>query len=304
MNLFRSDPSSTDDDSISKSNSARVPLQADILSKAPPQRKDSAGTRPGDSAPTKHLNLGEPHTHISEDEVLSILAEGEMQEVQILPHSSNYNLLTLVQLDDVELPAVYKPQRGETPLWDFTTGTLCKREVAAYLVSKALGWSLIPPTALRQGNFGLGSVQLYIEHDSQAHYFTVQDDARYTDILRKLAIFDFITNNADRKSGHCLIDRAGRLWAIDHGICFHHEYKLRTVIWGYSGSSIEPTFMRDLDRMRAILSDSKHAYTARLGRLLSVDEQLAMIQRVDHLIARGVYPTPLPHRRNYPWPPV
>ncbi|MEM7134726.1 MAG: SCO1664 family protein [Chloroflexota bacterium] len=287
------------------------PSDSHPLSKdeSPSEEGLSTSEESGETSLASHAEdvdlISTPSAHqMTEGEICQILQHGEMDDIQMLPYSSNYNLLTLVTLDGMELTAVYKPQQGESPLWDFTSGTLCKREVAAYVVSSALGWSLIPPTILRDGNYGIGSVQLYIEHDDSKHYFTVQEDERFASILRKLALFDFITNNADRKSGHCLIDIDGRLWAIDHGICFHHEYKLRTVIWEFSGNPIEPEILNDLELLRSVLDQPTNSYTASLSQLLSSSEQLAMVQRLELLLESGTYPTPLPHRRNYPWPPV
>lgn len=241
---------------------------------------------------------------LTEEQVLQTLAVGEMAEKGLLPYSSNHSFLIVVDSKDLTLPAVYKPQRGENPLWDFEWGTLCKREAAAYLLCSALGWQLIPPTVLRDGTRGLGSVQFYIDHDSDMHYFTVQDDARFAPTLRQLALFDFIVNNADRKSGHCLISADDRLWAIDHGLCFHTEYKLRTVIWEFSGEPITPELREDMLTLRQQLIDPEHELSQQLCRLLQPDESRALLNRLQQLIRKNCYPAPQPQRRNYPWPPV
>ncbi len=241
---------------------------------------------------------------LTEAQVLQTLANGEVEKQGLLPYSSNHSFLVVVRDGEQALPAVYKPQRGENPLWDFEWGTLCRREAAAYFVSTALEWQLIPPTVLRDGFYGLGSVQFYIDHDSEMHYFTVQDDARFATSMRQLALFDFIVNNADRKSGHCLIGSDERLWAIDHGICFHTEYKLRTVIWEFSGEPIEAEFMENIRTFHCQLTDPAHAVAQRLCTLLSADECTAMISRINQLLRKESYPIPQPHRRNYPWPPV
>jgi len=241
---------------------------------------------------------------LSEEVVLKTLKEGEMEPQGQLPYSSNYSFLVTVTTDELSLPAVYKPRRGENPLWDFTAGTLCQREVAAYEVSNALGWRLIPPTVLREGHHGIGSVQFFIDHDSNDHYFTVQYDARYVDTLRQLVLFDFIVNNADRKSGHCLAGSDEQLWAIDHGICFHTEYKLRTVIWEFSQEPIEVELLADLQTLRTELEDVKSIVATNLTELLSSAEHSALLQRLETLIESGYYPSPSPFQRNYPWPPV
>ena len=151
--------------------------------------------------------------------------------------SSNYAFLARVDDGELQALAVYKPRRGEVPLWDFAPGTLCMREVAAYVLSHALGWPLIPPTVLRDGSYGPGVVQLYIEADVDAHYFTFREERRAD--LVPVALFDIVTNNADRKGGHLLLDRDSRIWAIDHALTFHAEPKLRTVIWDFAGSAKE-----------------------------------------------------------------
>ena len=244
------------------------------------------------------------HVQLTEREVLEALASGEVKEEGLLPYSSNHSFLVVVSSDELTLPAVYKPQRGENPLWDFEWGTLCMRETAAYLISAALGWQLVPPTVLRDGTHGLGSIQFYVDHDSEEHYFTVQDDARFADAFRQLSLFDFIVNNADRKSGHCLIGFDERLWAIDHGICFHTEYKLRTVIWEFSGEPIEDTYLNDMKTLRSQLTNPDHPLAQELCRLLNRDEYQEVIARTNRLLHRQIYPIPQPHRRNYPWPPV
>ena len=234
----------------------------------------------------------------------SALQHGTIDEKGLLPYSSNHSFLVVVSREGLALPAVYKPQRGESPLWDFEWGTLCKRETAAYLLSRALDWDLVPPTVLREGSRGLGSVQFYVDHDGEAHYFSVYEDARYTESFRKLALFDFVVNNADRKSGHCLIGSDARVWAIDHGICLHAEYKLRTVIWEFSCEPIAAPLLEALTTLRNELTDDRHPLARRLGRLVSRQEYAALRERVAQLLQTGTYPAPLPHRRNYPWPPV
>jgi uncharacterized repeat protein (TIGR03843 family) len=247
---------------------------------------------------------GECATSITEQRVLTALARGRVTERGLLPYSSNHSFLVLVSDDDVNFAAVYKPQHGESPLWDFEWGTLCKRETAAFLISSVLGWNLVPPTVLRKATRGTGSVQFYVEHDANAHYFTVQADARFADSLRRLALFDYVANNADRKSGHCLIGLDGRLWAIDHGICFHVEYKLRTVIWEFSDEAIAPVLLDDLDELRMQLVNPKGELTRQLCSLLSEPERKALNDRVHRLLRKERYPAPPPHRRNYPWPPI
>lgn len=245
-----------------------------------------------------------PSQAITVERVLQALQRGSLEEQGLLPYSSNYNFLVLLRHGDLELPAVYKPRGGETPLWDFPTGTLYLREVAAFVVSQALGWGLVPPTVLREGPRGPGSLQFFVHHDPNQHYFAIRENARYLPDLRRLALFDFVINNADRKSGHCLVDASGRLWAIDHGICFHQEYKLRTVIWEFSDQPIPEPLLADLKRMRRLLGEETSLLRRELASLLSPGELEALIQRLDALLERGLFPAPLPYQRNFPWPPI
>src|SRR5690606_500174 len=160
----------------------------------------------------------------------------------------------------LEIGAVYKPQRGERPLWDFPQGTLCRREQAAFLISEALDWHIVPPTVLREAQHGLGSVQLYIDHDPARHYFTIEADEALRPQRQRIALLDVLINNANRKAGHGLIQETeeprevARLWGIDHGICFHVEPKLRTVIWEFGGTPIPEALKSDL---RAVREDRK-----------------------------------------------
>ena len=241
---------------------------------------------------------------LTETDVLATLRHGRIQEKGLLPYSSNHSFLVVVAGERLSLPAVYKPQRGESPLWDFEWGSLCLRETAAYAISHALGWDLVPPTVLREGTRGLGSVQFYVDNDDEEHYFTVQEDALFTVALRRLALFDYVINNADRKSGHCLIGSDRRLWAIDHGICFHAEHKLRTVIWEFSREAIGAGDLHDLITLHQGLSAAGSDIADELRQLLSGSEYDAMLKRLARLIRTRIYPAPSPHRRNYPWPPI
>jgi uncharacterized repeat protein (TIGR03843 family) len=241
-------------------------------------------------------------TELSVGDVLALLAKGEMEVQGMMPWSSNYTLLVTVRDGDLQGLAVYKPRRGERPLWDFPRGTLCQREFAAFLLSEALGWSLVPPTVLRDGPYGHGSVQLYIDCDQDAHLFTMQKEGGYEDQLARLAAFDILSNNADRKSGHCLKGTDGRLWAIDHGICFHAEPKLRTVLWDYAGEPICAEIMADLRALREDIRNGGRFIRALEG-LLAPEEVRAFRRRLDRLIETGCYPDP-GAARHIPWPPV
>jgi uncharacterized repeat protein (TIGR03843 family) len=252
----------------------------------------------------KSSNQDDTAIQVTETQILTILTHGELAEQGLLPYSSNHSFLVTATHQGTTLPGVYKPRRGENPLWDFEWGTLCQRETAAYLVSKTLGWDLVPPTVLREGKHGIGSVQLFIPNDDREHYFTVQEDARFFTTLRQLALFDFIVNNADRKSGHCLLGKDQRLWAIDHGICFHTEYKLRTVIWEFSDMPIDTDLYSALKQLHAALLNERSQLAQILCQLLTPAERAAVVARTQSLLQQRTFPSPPIHRRNYPWPPI
>jgi uncharacterized repeat protein (TIGR03843 family) len=241
-------------------------------------------------------------TELNVADVLTLLSKGDMDVQGMLPWSSNYTLLATVRCDGLQGLAVYKPRRGERPLWDFPRGTLCQREVAAYLLSESLNWSLVPPTVLRDGPYGVGSVQLFIDADQEAHLFTMQKEGGYETAIERLAAFDVVCNNADRKSGHCLKGHDGRMWAIDHGICFHTDPKLRTVLWDFAGKPLQPDTLASLRALRDRLK-GKDAVVEIFESLLASDEMRALRRRLDRLVESGKHPDPGPGR-NVPWPPV
>jgi uncharacterized repeat protein (TIGR03843 family) len=234
--------------------------------------------------------------------ILTALQKGDIQmEGQFLA-GSNYTFLVDVAHEGTLFKAVYKPVRGEQPLWDFPNGTLAKREVAAYVVSEGLGWDLVPPTVYRRkGPMGAGSLQEFIEHEPHIHYFNFDETTRQR--LRPVALFDIIANNADRKGGHILVDSHDHLWCIDHGICFHTDDKLRTVVWDFAGEEIPPNLINDLCRMMADLEIASEL-TTDLHFLLAEGEIEALLNRARQLASSGRFPYPQSTRRSYPWPPV
>lgn len=234
--------------------------------------------------------------------VLEALARGDLSVEASMPYSSNYTLLTRVLHEDVELLAIYKPRRGERPLWDFPRGTLYRREAAAYVVSEGLGFGLVPPTVVRDGPYGVGMLQLFIANDEESHLFTMLKEGGYDETIRRLCAFDWLINNADRKSGHALKGLDGRLWAIDHGICFHYEPKLRTVLWDFVGEALPRDVVAALCRLRSGL-DAGDGAARLLDDLLEKNELRALRRRLDRLIEGGKFPAPGPGP-NVPWPPV
>lgn len=229
-----------------------------------------------------------------------LLREGRIKARGLMPDCSNYTYLAEVcGSDGQQTLAVYKPAAGETPLDDFPDGTLGKREVAAYLVSAALGWGIVPYTVYRtDGPDGPGSLQQFIVADLREHYFSLMP-TRARD-FKTMAAFDVIVNNADRKSGHCLIDREGRIWGVDNGLTFHALPKLRTVIWEFAGDDV-PAPLRDrARRFAAELSDGA-GWVRDLEPLISKSEIKALTHRARRLAEEGRYPEPS-SRWAYPWP--
>ena len=235
---------------------------------------------------------------VSEERARAFLAEGELELLGRIPWASNATILAKVTYGELEGLAVYKPVRGERPLWDFPSGTLYRREVAAYLVSEQLGWRLVPPTLARDGPLGVGSVQLYVDADPEVTAFELLADGDPT--LPRVAAFDVVTNNADRKAGHCLAGQDGHVWAIDHGLCFHVQAKLRTVLWDLAGTELEAPVLADLEALAAEATGGG-ALAAGLGGLLEPSEVAALARRAGALVRAGRLPAPR-GERAYPWP--
>lgn len=245
--------------------------------------------------------LEEPLT-ISFDRALEVLKHGRINdELGLMRWGSNYTFLVAVTYDDVSFLAIYKPQVGERPLWDFPDGTLYQREIASYVVSEALGWHIVPPTLGREGPRGIGSLQLFIEHDPQRHYFTF--DESHEPQLMRFAAFDAIINNADRKGGHCLIDEDERIWGIDHGLTFHSMNKLRTVIWDYAGQELPSDILSDFSQLCGKLDDASDECHQQLSNLLSKAELAALKARLNRLLQSKCYPNP-GSGPNRPWPAI
>ncbi|MCC6435929.1 MAG: SCO1664 family protein [Acidimicrobiales bacterium] len=235
-----------------------------------------------------------PRRHLDDAATLDALRTGPIDILGRMPWSSNGTYLVSIDAEG-ERKAIYKPLRGERPLWDFPSG-LYKREIAAYELSAALGWQVVPPTVLRDGPLGEGSLQLFVDADFEQHYFTVSDEARYKPDLQAICAFDIVANNTDRKSGHCLIGKDERVYAIDNGLSFHAEFKLRTVLWDYAGEEIPMTLLDDLERL------AQAGLPAAVGDLLDDDEERdACLQRTHLLLRSRRFPSD-PTGRRYPWP--
>ncbi|MFN8034667.1 MAG: SCO1664 family protein [Acidimicrobiia bacterium] len=241
-----------------------------------------------------------PEPDLDGASAVDVLRAGEIEVLGRLAWSSNATLLVVVRANGVEMPAIYKPRRGERPLWDFPDGTLCEREVATYELSAALDWNLVPETVLRDGPLGIGMVQRFVEHDPDEHYFVLLE--RHVDALRPFAAFDVLVNNADRKGGHVLRSlRRGTLHGIDHGLTFHAQWKLRTVIWDFGGERVAPELLDGVCRM---LTDFDSGIARRLDSLLTPFELQALRARAAELVRDGRLPAVDPGYHSYPWPMV
>ena len=223
-----------------------------------------------------------------------VLASGEIDIENRMPYSSNATYLVKVSADEGTVRAIYKPLRGERPLWDFAPG-LHRREVAAYRLAAAMGFDFVPATLLRDGPLGEGSLQLMVDADFEQHYFTLfETREQLHDRFREIAVFDILANNTDRKSGHVLIDNADHVWAIDHGLCFSADFKLRTVIWEFGGEEISESTMTAVERVAGVLPLD-------VSTLLTDDEVVAFSERAAWLLEHRRFPVD-PSGRRYPWP--
>ena len=243
-----------------------------------------------------------PETGPCDDEpALALLAEGDLTVEGRLVAASNATLYCTIELDGQTAACVYKPVAGERPLWDFPPGTLAGREVAAYAVSRAAGWNIVPPTVMRDGPYGPGMCQLWIDADAGTDLVALAR-SRNQPKLRDMAVFDAVVNNADRKIGHLLPVGDGRLFGCDHGVCFGEEYKLRTVLWQWRGQKLPGRALTALAKLSEELVTGGLATT--LPSLLSEDEVIATKDRVDLLIEHRVHPFPPENWPAVPWPPV
>ena len=229
-----------------------------------------------------------------ESNIVHALEHGDITIIGRMPHSSNATFLVAVQCGETSTQAIYKPLRGERPLWDFEPG-LHRREIAAYLLSQAMGINMVPPTVLREGPLGEGSLQYFIDADVEQHYFTIFEQREdLHDQLRAMCVFDIVANNTDRKAGHCLLGLDDKVWGIDHGVCFAADFKLRTVIWEFGGEPLP-------DHLRAAIEPLIETVPLNIATLLSSDEVSALQERVQWLCEGGAFPIDRSGSR-YPWP--
>ena len=223
---------------------------------------------------------------------LDLLSRGEFLSWELTPHGSNYSFLAELELDGRNGHAIYKPRKGEIPLWDFPSGTLFKRECAAYLLSRILGWDFIPLTVIRDGPHGIGSAQLFVDHDPKENYYTISRDSldeSDADQLRMMCCFDLVANNTDRKANHVLRGYDGKLWGIDQGLTFHADTKIRTVIWDFGEEPIPDRLLEPLRRLCGQLL-APTGDVAELLTLLDAEEGRALMQRLQWVLQEGVFP--------------
>jgi len=253
----------------------------------------------GGEPATSIEDLGLPMPVLAEDDALDLLTGGELRIIGQLSVSSNNAMLGVMGQGGLEAACIYKPIAGERPLRDFPDGTLARREVASFLVSRASGWGIVPPTVLRDGPFGPGMVQLWIRGDGETDpvALVVDSDPR----LRRIAAFDAAVNNTDRKAGHLIPVPGGHIYGVDHGVTFSPVPKLRTVLWEWRG---QPFLDEEVRVLRALRAGLDEALGDDLRGILDPIEVAATARRLAGLLAAGVFPQPDPRWPAMPWPPV
>ncbi|MFQ5933445.1 MAG: SCO1664 family protein [Dehalococcoidia bacterium] len=234
-------------------------------------------------------------------EICDLLRTASAESCDLVPKGSNYIFLVKLSLgNDTDCLGIYKPRKGEAPLWDFPYGTLYLREFAAYLLSEALRWHFVPPTVLWEGPHGIGSLQLFISYEPGITYFELRKT--HTREVKRIAVFDTMANNTDRKGGDCIKDMHGKVWAIDHGLTFHQDYKLRTVIWDFAGGPISKDVLEDVAREHQRF-DQDGGLATMLKGVLEEEEVQALADRMEALLKKPFLPQPR-SRWDVPWPMV
>ena len=249
--------------------------------------------------PSKEIAEGRHDVGPGDADAEAFVREAQIGDGWLHPRSSNYTFVVELTCDGRSGYGVYKPERGETPLWDFPRGTLYRRECAMYELARALDWGLVPPTVAREGEAGIGSLQLFVPSADDTNFFTMRDS--HQDELFRMAVLDVIANNADRKGGHCLTGGDGRLWGVDHGLTFHSERKLRTVIWDFARLEVPEALLADVRRLRDAVCAEDPLETSRMAEFLSAPEMEALRARLQGLVEKPVMPQPY-SRRDVPWP--
>ena len=220
-----------------------------------------------------------------------IIRHGEIVSIELTPLGSNYTFMAKIALEGNQSLAIYKPRDGEAPLWDFPSGTLYKREYAAYLLSEILGWDIVPFTIIRDGPHGIGSVQQFVEHDPKQNYYTLNEAC--ADQLRVIACFDLVANSTDRKANHLLMGDGGKIWSIDHGLTFHADMKVRTVIWDFCSEPIPAPLLKSLTQLRERLDSPSDSHTSLLRELVTLlpeEEVEALKRRLEWVLEERVFP--------------
>jgi uncharacterized repeat protein (TIGR03843 family) len=241
---------------------------------------------------------GQAEIVVDVDRALRLLRDGELEVIGRLVDASNATLYCTVELDGVRAPCVHKPIAGERPLWDFPEGTLSDREVAAFAVSEATGWAIVPPTVMRDGPFGRGMCQLWIDVDESVDLVALARSDR--DEIRRIAVLDAVINNADRKGGHLLPTVDGHVYGVDHGVCFSIDEKLRTLLWQWRGRQLADDAVETLQVLERALQGT---LGTRLCELLTPAEVNATRRRVKRLLSTGRHPMPSDDWPPIPWPP-
>lgn len=264
------------------------PLPLDALGTSPPIPSDMPEAL---DSPDEPYQSGGTSWSPYRPDICDLLRSSRQPEIRSIYYGSNAcYLVKLLHHQAGESLAIYKPARGEYPLWDFPHGTLHRREVATYEMDSILGWGLVPPTVIGSGRFGIGSVQLFLE-ESASEAVTMTD-------LRRLVLLDWVTNNADRKPDHLLSGHGGRLWGIDHGLTFHFQPKLRTVLWYFAGEPLDSEEIKELRRARGLLPSARGS---KVRELVAPQEYRALMVRIDNLAAGGVFPNPRYRAVPYQW---
>lgn len=237
---------------------------------------------------------------LATDDALELLRGGDLSVEGRLMDASNATMYCAISADGVSAGCVYKPIAGERPLWDFPDGTLAGREVAAFEISSASGWDIVPPTVYRDGPLGPGMVQLWIAEDDATELGTLLR-MRENAPLRRIAVFDAVINNADRKGGHLLPTRNGHIFGVDHGVSFHVEDKLRTVLWQWAGKRLPEEAVDTLSGLRAQLEG---ALCEQISAMLAPREVRRTVRRIEGMLASLRHPRPSDDWPAVPWPPI